>query len=201
MMEANTGAPKIPGCDFAGTIESVGDQVDSARFKIGDEVTGMRIDVKSDGVFREYLAITPASVDDSNSPEVIIRKPRSLTLLQSAALPLVYSTVHTGLVKHGHLSYPNTSTPGQEKAKSILILGGSSGTGSVAVQMAKQIGEVGGKIVASCSGANTEFVKALGAAEVSPSRSSHVAGLLYRLTSESSLRPSIILRKTRFKRH
>lgn len=45
----------------------------------------------------------------------------------------------------------------------MLILGGSSGTGSVGIQLAKKMGL---RVVTTCSGKNIDFVKSLGADEV-----------------------------------
>lgn len=90
----------------------------------------------------------------------IARKPASLTHQQAAAFPLVYSTVHTAFVKWGKLSFPPVE--GQEE-RSVLILGGSGGTGTFAVQLAKAMGL---KVVTTCSSKNVELLKDLGADEV-----------------------------------
>lgn len=80
---------------------------------------------------------------------------------QAAAFPLVYSTVHTAFVKWGKLALP--PLPGQEK-RSVLILGGSGGTGTFAIQLAKAMNL---KVVTTCSDRNVQLVKELGADEVS----------------------------------
>lgn len=91
----------------------------------------------------------------------IAPKPPSLSFTEAAAIPLVYSTVFGALVEEAKL--PFDPTPQQKGKRSVLILGGSSGTGSVAVQLAKKMGL---NVVATCSGKNAEFVKGLGANEV-----------------------------------
>jgi NADPH:quinone reductase-like Zn-dependent oxidoreductase len=84
---------------------------------------------------------------------------------EAAAIPLVYSTVYGALVEAGKLPFnPSTNERG---TRSVLILGGSSGTGNVAIQLAKKMGL---RVVTSCSGRNVEFVKGQGADEVRPSR-------------------------------
>ena len=80
---------------------------------------------------------------------------------EAAALPLVYSTVYGCLVEVGKLPFePRAEERGK---RSVLILGGSSGTGNVAIQLAKKMGL---RVVTTCSEKNREFVTSLGADEV-----------------------------------
>jgi len=102
---------------------------------------------------QEYLLI--------NKTWPITAVPPSITLSEAAALPLAYMTVYDALVNYGRLNFSGSQPGGKERT--LLVLGGSSGTGSVAVQMGKKMGL---KIVATCSGKNVEFVKSLGADEV-----------------------------------
>jgi len=80
---------------------------------------------------------------------------------EAAAIPLVYSTVYGALVESGKL--PFNPSPEEKNTRSVLILGGSSGTGNVAIQLAKKMGL---RVVTSCSGRNVDFVKSQGADEV-----------------------------------
>lgn len=105
------------------------------------------------GTLQQYLLI------DSSWP--VSRKPASITFAEAAALPLVYSTVYDALVTHGRL--PFDAKQGEARNRSVLILGGSSGTGSVAIQLAKKMGL---KVVTTCSTRNVDFVTGLGADEV-----------------------------------
>jgi NADPH:quinone reductase-like Zn-dependent oxidoreductase len=74
----------------------------------------------------------------------------------------VYCTVYTALVNYGKL--PFDPAPADVAKRSVLILGGSSGTGSVGIQLAKKMGLT---VVTTCSTKNVELVKKLGADEVS----------------------------------
>ena len=107
---------------------------------------------------QEYLLV--------NDKWPIARVPPNLTMAEAAALPLVYMTVYDALVNYGRLDFDGQDGQNGEGGggRSLLVLGGSSGTGSVAVQMGKKMGL---KVVATCSGKNVEFVKSLGADEVS----------------------------------
>jgi NADPH:quinone reductase-like Zn-dependent oxidoreductase len=101
---------------------------------------------------QDYVAI-PASYP-------FIRKPPALSWVDAAALPLVYGTVYTALINYGRLPFDR---PAGSADRSVLILGGSSGTGSVGIQLAKKMGL---RVVTTCSGKNIAFVKSLGADEV-----------------------------------
>jgi len=104
---------------------------------------------------QEYLLI--------NKSWPITRVPQGVNVVEAAALPLVYMTVYDALVNYGRIPFSSASiTTGPERT--LLVLGGSSGTGSVAVQMGKKMGL---KVVATCSTKNVDFVKSLGADEVS----------------------------------
>lgn len=116
---------------------------------------------KGNGTLQDYVAI-PASYP-------FIRKPSTLSWTDAAALPLVYATVYTALINYGRLPLDR---PAGSPQRSVLILGGSSGTGSVGIQLAKKMGL---KVVATCSGANADFVKDLGADEVIDYRTEDVA--------------------------
>lgn len=95
----------------------------------------------------------------------MVLKPAELSFSEAAALPLVYMTVYDALINYGRLEF--NPPPEQRGKRSVLILGGSSGTGSVAVQLGKKMGL---NVVATCSTRNVEFVKSLGADEVSGRR-------------------------------
>lgn len=107
------------------------------------------------GTLQEYLKIPSISA--------ISPKPAQMSWAEAAAIPLVYSTVCGCLVEAGKLPFEPTS---EERGKrSVLILGGSSGTGNVAIQLAKKMGL---RVVTTCSEKNRDFVTGLGADEVSP---------------------------------
>ncbi|KAK1925132.1 hypothetical protein DB88DRAFT_488047 [Papiliotrema laurentii] len=144
--------PWVPANDFSGVVKAAG--VDSG-YKVGDEVYGMKPfgPVDGDGTLQEYIT--------AKKDWPMVPKPAELSFSEAAALPLVYMTVYDALINYGRLEF--NPPPEQRGKRSVLILGGSSGTGSVAVQLGKKMGL---NVVATCSTRNVEFVKSLGADEV-----------------------------------
>ncbi|RSH93870.1 zinc ion binding [Saitozyma podzolica] len=152
------GTPIVPCSDYSGVVHFVGTGI--TKWKVGDEVFGVR-SLSPEGTLQQYIAV-PAS-----SP--VARRPPSLSFTDAAALPLVYCTVYTALVNYGKL--PFDPAPADVGKRSVLILGGSSGTGSVGIQLAKKMGL---RVVTTCSTKNVELVKKLGADEVIDYTTQHV---------------------------
>ena len=137
--------PTVPGYDVAGVVVKVGSQVKD--FKVGDEVYG---DVnekalegpKQFGSLAEYTAV---------EEKLLASKPKNLDFAQAAALPLAIETAYEGLERTGF-------SPG----KSILVLNGSGGVGSLVIQLAKQVFGAS-RVAATSSTRNLDLLKSLGA--------------------------------------
>jgi len=156
------GTPRVPCFDFAGIVHAVGS---TGEWKTGDEVFGRITKASGESAVGAWLTVDPGSMQKYvpvSSSAAMVRKPQNLSWEQAAAIPLVYMTVYGSLVDVGHLPFRPSET---EKGKnSVLILGGSGGAGSQAIQLAKMMGL---NIVTSCSKTSEEMVKKLGADEVS----------------------------------
>ncbi len=113
--------PKIIGWDAVGIVEAVGDQV--SLFKVGDEVFYAG-DLTRQGSNAEYQII---------DERIVGKKPKSLSIEQAVAMPL------TGLTAWEILFDRIRINPEKDKGKSILIIGGAGGVGSVAIQLAKKV--------------------------------------------------------------
>ncbi|WP_368184638.1 zinc-dependent alcohol dehydrogenase family protein [Aestuariibius sp. HNIBRBA575] len=111
--------PAILGMDFAGTITEMAQDV--AGFAIGDAVFGC-----AGGLADLQGALAQFMVVDA---QLIAHKPKSLSMKQAAALPLVGITAFEGLQRAG-------VAPGQK----VLVQGGTGGVGHVVVQLAKHLG-------------------------------------------------------------
>lgn len=113
--------PKIIGWDAVGIVEAVGESV--SLFKAGDEVYYAG-NLTKQGSNAEYQII---------DERIAGRKPKSLTIEEAAAIPL------TGLTAWEILFDRIRINPEKDKGKSILIIGGAGGVGSIAIQLAKKI--------------------------------------------------------------
>lgn len=113
--------PKIIGWDAVGIVEAVGENV--TLFKRGDEVYYAG-DITKQGSNAEYQII---------DERITGRKPKSLSIEEAAVIPL------TGLTAWEILFDRIRINPEKDKGKSILIIGGAGGVGSIAIQLAKKI--------------------------------------------------------------
>jgi NADPH2:quinone reductase len=130
--------PKIIGWDAVGIVEAVGDQV--SLFKVGDEVFYAG-DITKQGSNAEYQII---------DERIVGKKPESLSIEQAAAMPL------TGLTAWEILFERIRIDPQKDKGKTILIIGGAGGVGSVAIQLAKKV--AGLTVIEWCKQQGADFV-------------------------------------------
>jgi putative PIG3 family NAD(P)H quinone oxidoreductase len=109
------GASEYPGMEVSGTISALGSDV--TGWHVGDEVCALL----SGGAYAEQAAV-PATQ--------LLPVPDGVSLVDAAALPEVVCTVWSNVFMTANLQ------PGQ----TILIHGGSSGIGTMAIQLATAIG-------------------------------------------------------------
>ena len=135
--------PAVLGMDFAGTVVAVGDGV--TGFVIGDEVYGCAGGLMDlPGSLAEYI---------NADARLIAHKPKSLSMREAAALPLVGITAYEGLTRSG-----------VGGGQTVLVQGGAGGVGHVAVQIARHLGAT---VSATGRGADQmALIKGLGARPV-----------------------------------
>ncbi|WP_424952192.1 zinc-binding alcohol dehydrogenase family protein [Deinococcus sp.] len=139
--------PKILGWDASGTVEAVGAGV--TLFAVGDEVYYAG-DYTRPGSNGELQAV---------DERLVGHKPKSLTHAQAAALPLTAITAWEGMVDRMHIR-----PTGEDAGKSILVVGGAGGVGSMAIQLARHFGL---RVIATASRPETvAWVREMGADEV-----------------------------------
>jgi len=141
----------IIGCDYAGIVEEVGADVTS-KVKKGDRIAGVAHGANqsnhADGCFAEY-----GEAKDG----VFLHVPESLSMEEASTLGVGITTCAQGLYQS--LGLPLPSEPAKTPFP-ILIYGGSSATGTLAIQFAKLSGLT---VVTTASPHNHELLKRLGA--------------------------------------
>jgi NADPH:quinone reductase len=140
--------PKILGWDVAGVVKAVGEQV--TLFRVGDAVYYAGSRSRAGGNSEQHL------VDE----RIVGRKPANLSFAEAAALPLTTLTAWEGLFERMGIS-----RSGGDASKTVLIIGGAGGVGSVAIQLAKQLARL--TVIATASRpASIKWVRELGADHV-----------------------------------
>jgi zinc-binding alcohol dehydrogenase family protein len=154
------GAGRILGWDAAGVVEACGEAV--TRFQPGDAVM-VAGDIRRPGCYAERLAV---------DARLCGRKPHNLSWAEAAALPLTALTAWEGLFEGIGFAFEGGEAPdggsphggrsGREAAgRSLLILGGAGGVGSIAIQLARIAGL---RVIASASRPESQlWVKDMGA--------------------------------------
>jgi len=143
------------GYDGAGIIAAVGDSVQG--LKQGDEVYYSGSPIRQ-GSNASYQLVDGRSV---------AHKPRSLSMVESAAMPLTWITAYEALVERLGIS------PGEEAG--LLIINGAGGVGSVATQIAKTLLRLPLVVTTASRPETVRFSKDMGATHVVNHREDIVA--------------------------
>jgi NADPH:quinone reductase-like Zn-dependent oxidoreductase len=130
--------PFALGHDVSGIITEVGSKV--RKFKVGDEVYARPADHRI-GTFAEFISM--------NENDVAL-KPKNLSMEEAASIPLVSLTAWQALIEKANL----------RKGQKVFIQAGSGGVGTIAIQLAKNLGAT---VATTTSAANINLVKRLGA--------------------------------------
>jgi NADPH:quinone reductase-like Zn-dependent oxidoreductase len=140
--------------DFAGTVVAAGENVSSDISQPGTRVFGV--------MFQGPLQIVLLRLDQGTLAEYIV-VPQHLVAVVPENVPLREAAGFTAAATTAvrFLDYSKIG-PGDW----VLVNGGSGGVGTFLVQIAKHIVGPKGTVVATCSAANVEMVKGLGADEV-----------------------------------
>lgn len=140
-------SPRVLGWDAAGVVAAVGDE--ASRFRPGDRVF-FAGDITRAGCNAEYVAVDGCLVG---------RRPARLGPAEAAALPLTALTAWEALFERARLD-----PEGAHRGRSLLILGGAGGVGSIAIQLARRAGL---RVIATASRPSSQaWVRELGADHV-----------------------------------
>ncbi|KAI3317089.1 GroES-like protein [Xylariaceae sp. AK1471] len=145
----------VDGCDFAGIVIGLGTDVTS--FSLGDRVCGavhgsnpLRPD---SGAFAEYIA---------SESEFTLKMSPQMTFLEAAGLGGT-GLATLGMALFKALALPGTPEQPAERKLTVLVHGGSSSVGTMAIQLLRLTGHIP---IATCSPKNFELVRRYGAEEV-----------------------------------
>ncbi|KAL8974899.1 MAG: hypothetical protein Q9197_000868 [Variospora fuerteventurae] len=143
------------GNDFSGVVVACGSAVAAnGQFRVKDRVFGAvygsnPLD-KETGSYAEYV---------KSIAHFTWKMPDWMSFEETAAMSgTCIATMGVALFRS--LELPGTFDKPAEKAKDVLIYGGSSSVGTIGIQMAKLLGH---KVVTTCSAKNFELVKSYGA--------------------------------------
>ena len=128
----------ILGTDISGVITKIGSEI--ANFQVGDEVIGS-LDWNKQGAYAEFV---------SSEQQFLTLKPKNLSLIESAAIPMAGLTAWQGIFDILKL----------KRNEKIVIQAAAGGVGLFALQFAKWAGAY---VIAIASKKNELFLKSLGA--------------------------------------
>ncbi|KAI8609816.1 alcohol dehydrogenase class-3 [Chytriomyces sp. MP71] len=152
------------GCDWAGTVLQVGSKV-TRSFKVGDRVWGLAHGSNSanadDGTFATIITVKDG---------ITLPIPSNLSFEEASTLGVGIYTVGQGLYQTLGLELPSAN-PTAHKTP-ILIYGGSTATGALAIQFAKASGYT---VLTTASPRNFDYLTRLGADKVFDYNSATVA--------------------------
>ena len=113
------GASDIPGLEIAGEVVALGPDAQESELAVGDRVCAL----VSGGGYAQYCTAASA---------LCLPWPAGHDAIRAAALPETCFTVWSNVFDRGHLA----------AGESVLIHGGSSGIGTIAIQFARAFGAV-----------------------------------------------------------
>ncbi|KAI1772141.1 reticulon-4-interacting protein 1, mitochondrial precursor [Hypoxylon cercidicola] len=161
--------PASPGLDFSGVVAQTGEAINT--FSVGQRVYG-RVEPNRYGTLGEYVCASVAGC---------------------AALPEGVSLKEASCIGTAGLTAYQCIVPNVKEGDKIFINGGSGGTGTFGIQIAKA---VGCHVTTSCSGKNVELCRSLGADEIIDYTQENVSevlkkkGQVYQLVVDNTGSPS-----------
>jgi NADPH2:quinone reductase len=130
--------PFIPGSEYAGVVEALGEGV--SGFAVGDRVNGSGMG----GIFAQVNNFAAANVN---------KVADGMDLETAAIFPVNYLTAWHALVDRGRA----------QKGETLLVLGAAGGTGFAAIQVGKHLGL---RVIASASSVEKRAAAIAGGADV-----------------------------------
>lgn len=139
----NVPFPIVIGRDFSGTVLAAGADA-AGGWQPGDEVVGTLMFKPSMGAYSTHVVTADAA---------LARRPETVSPTDAAAVPVGAMTAWQAVHEVAEV----------EAGQRVLVHAGAGGVGHFAVQIAKH---AGCEVTVTCSPANAEFVRSLGADDV-----------------------------------
>ena len=136
--------PCVPGMDFAGKVEQVGEAVETG-IKVGDSVMGMVMPNGIYGAYSDHLILDQFAV---------VRMPKNTSYIEASTLPM------NGLTARLSLDLLNLN-----KGQTIAVTGGPGAYGGYVIQLAKADGLI---VVADSYESDIKLLKDLGVDHIIP---------------------------------
>lgn len=155
--------PASPGMDFSGRVVAVGSAL-TATYQPGQLVFG-RVEPTKYGTLGQYIVVKNAD-GLARVPEGMEDRLQDLAAVGTCGLTAI-QTIQPYV--------QGSSGSGAEGTAKVFINGGSGGTGTFGIQIAKALGC---HVTASCSGRNAELCRELGADEVIDYTAQNVSDVL-----------------------
>jgi NADPH2:quinone reductase len=147
--------PFVPGSEYAGTVEALGDGVSS--LKVGDAVAAFT----GTGGFATHVCV---------DAKQLVALPSSFPLDEASAFLCTYGTGHHALIDRA----------GLQAGETVLVLGAAGGVGTAAIQIAKA---AGARVIAAASSDDKlALCRQIGADETINYASADIRAELKRLT-------------------
>ncbi|KIW45808.1 uncharacterized protein PV06_01519 [Exophiala oligosperma] len=163
----------LVGLDYAGYVEEIGPLV-RRPFKVGDRIAGFTHGSNTmnhlTGAFAEHVI---------GKGDLALHIPPSLDFEQAASLGVGLVTI--GLCLYKSLKLPLPTSP-VDRSFPVLVYGGSTSTGTLAIQFLKQSGLI---VYTTCSPHNFALVKSYGADFVFDYRDRDVGKKIRRASHET----------------
>ncbi|KAJ6789491.1 hypothetical protein PWT90_00292 [Aphanocladium album] len=153
----------IVGGDFSGTVVALGaDAAKAGRVAVGDRVAGTVLGMNKQrpnvGAFSEYV---------NAMGDFLLRIPDNMSFEDAATLPLGSATALYALFNElkipASLESLGAGNAESESEEFVLVAGGSTATGTRAIQLLKLAGM---RPIATCSPSNFDLVRGFGAEKV-----------------------------------
>ncbi|KAI0409037.1 putative zinc-binding oxidoreductase ToxD [Xylaria palmicola] len=171
----------LVGCDYAGVVEEVGKAV-TGDFKKGDRIAGSAHGGNDanpeDGAFARYIIVKAA---------LQLHIPDNVSFEAACTVGIGFATAGYALYEVLGLPFPDDAGEASRESKNgdkntVLVYGGSTATGTIAIQLAKLSGW---KVITTCSPKHFDLVKDRGADEVFDYRVPDVGQQIYEASNGS----------------